>query len=146
MQLLRSLFVLTVASFCAASALPDISNLTYEDLQKRAVQCETSGGSPSTADAIRAAQHIRDIDVHADPGHTECCQNNQGGSLCTTMYCTGSACVGICSQGALQFPGCMLCNEAGNGLLDIANRCSSGGKSGGRADAPYNLHLILFHS
>ncbi|KAJ7494447.1 hypothetical protein B0H11DRAFT_2277185 [Mycena galericulata] len=139
MQFSRSFVALALVSLCAASAVPD--NSTVSALAKRSVYCQTSGGSPTTGDAIAAAQYIQ----HLDPA-TTCCQNNLGGSLCTTMWCVGTACVGICSNGAFSFPGCDTCLDAGNGLLDIANSCSSGGLSGGYADAPYDLRLILFHS
>ncbi|KAK7026543.1 hypothetical protein R3P38DRAFT_2483321, partial [Favolaschia claudopus] len=111
-------------------------------LTKRSVHCETSGGSPSTGDAQAASQFIQGL------GHANsCCQNNQGGSWCTTMYCTGSACVGICNNTpGVNFPGCDFCDDVGNGLLDLSNSCSSGGRSGGQVDLPFDLHAILFHS
>jgi hypothetical protein len=150
MQLSLSFFTLAaVASLCGATALPPVPSKYHHNatsvgiLSKRSVHCETSGGSPTTGDAVAAARHIQSLDPSE---HDGCCQNNQSGSFCTTMWCEGTACVGICSNGAFSFPGCDTCLDAGNGLLDIANSCSSGGRSGGWADAPFDLRLILFHS
>jgi hypothetical protein len=153
MQLSLSFFTLAaVASFCGATALPPVPSQYHRNptsvgtLSKRSVHCETSGGSPTTGDAVAAARYIQSLDPSADPGHNLCCQNNAGGSFCTMMWCEGTACVGICSNGAFSFPGCDYCLNAGNGLLDVANSCSSGGRSGGWADAPYELRLIVLHS
>ncbi|KAJ7495293.1 hypothetical protein FB451DRAFT_1387334 [Mycena latifolia] len=129
-----SFIALALVSLCVAGPFTDSS------LAKRSVHCETSGGSPTTGDAIAASQHIQSL------GSQPCCQTNSDGSLCTTMWCSGSACVGICSNDPSSIFSCDSCQDAGNGLLDIANSCSSGGLSGGWADAPSGLHLILFHS
>ncbi|KAJ7495266.1 hypothetical protein FB451DRAFT_1213723 [Mycena latifolia] len=138
MRFSTSFLTLAFVSLCAAVPF---GNSTESSLAKRSVHCETNGGSPITGDATAAAKHIQNLVTQ------ECCQGNAGGSLCTTMWCVGTACVGICSNGAFDsFNSCDTCLDASNGLLDIANSCSSGGLSGGWADAPNNLHLILFHS
>jgi hypothetical protein len=80
---------------------------------------------PTTGDAIAAGRYIQTPDVHEG-----CCQN-QSGSYCTTMMCEGTACVGICSADGPFALYCDTCLDAGNGLLDIANSCSSNGLSGG---------------
>ncbi|KAJ7137841.1 hypothetical protein C8R44DRAFT_868215 [Mycena epipterygia] len=59
---------------------------------------------PREAVAIAAAHYIQGLLVTGE--HNQCCQNNLGGSFCTTMYRTGTACVGICSTGAFSIPGC----------------------------------------
>ncbi|KAJ7065812.1 hypothetical protein C8F01DRAFT_1080701 [Mycena amicta] len=108
-------------------------------LDKRSVFCQTSGASPTTVDAIAASHYIQSL------GGQSCCQENVVGSSCTTMYTYGSAAVGVCSVA----PGtryCGLCQDAGNGLLDISNSCSSQGLSGGWANYGNALTLILFHS
>ncbi|KAJ7493897.1 hypothetical protein FB451DRAFT_1215653 [Mycena latifolia] len=133
MHISTSFLALALVSFVAALPADDT---TIASLAKRSVHCETSGASPTTADAIAAAQFIQGL------GTKQCCDLNGTGSECSTMHCIGTACVGICSA-----PGnCDNCLDAGNGLLDIANSCSSGGLSGGSADAPAGLQLILFHS
>ncbi|KAJ7495267.1 hypothetical protein FB451DRAFT_1387312 [Mycena latifolia] len=137
MQLSTSFVTLALVSLCAAVPF---GNSTASSLAKRSVHCETSGGSPTTGDSIAAAQHIQSLTGSL------CCQTNSRGSICTTMWCTGTACVGICSNTQASVGLCDSCIDAGNGLLDIANSCSSGGLSGGWADAPNDLHLILFHS
>ncbi|KAJ7493907.1 hypothetical protein FB451DRAFT_1215680 [Mycena latifolia] len=133
MHISTSFIALALVSFCAALPADDT---TIASLTKRSVHCETSGASPTTADSIAAAQFIQGL------GTQQCCDLNHVGSKCSTMHCTGTACVGICSN-----PGaCDSCLDAGNGLLDIANSCSSGGLSGGSTDAPNGLQFILFHS
>ncbi|KAJ7788174.1 hypothetical protein B0H14DRAFT_2628501 [Mycena olivaceomarginata] len=131
-QLFLSFFTLAaVASLCGATALPPVPAKYWKHnatspgtLSKRGVYCETSGGSPPRR------RHCRG-QIHPDPRprcHDGCCQNNQSGSYCTTMMCEGTACVGICSDGSFALY-CDTCLDAGNGLLDIADSCSSTGLS-----------------
>ncbi|KAJ7065799.1 hypothetical protein C8F01DRAFT_1249369 [Mycena amicta] len=108
-------------------------------LDKRSVFCQTSGASPTTVDAVAASQHIQSL------GNRSCCQNNVRGSSCTTMWTYGTAAVGVCSV-VPETTGCGLCQDAGNGLLDISNSCSSQGLSGGWANYGSSLTIILFHS
>jgi hypothetical protein len=54
-------------------------------LDKRAVSCETSGASPIVFDAETAARVI------ITRGNDNCCQDNKGGSLCTTLTSAGTA-------------------------------------------------------
>jgi hypothetical protein len=42
-------------------------------LSKRSVYCETSGGSPTTGDAIASGRYIQTLDPDV---HDGCCQNN----------------------------------------------------------------------
>ncbi|KAJ7213776.1 hypothetical protein C8J57DRAFT_1255938 [Mycena rebaudengoi] len=119
MQLSLSFLALALLSFSASAAPSANETEPTNDLVKRSVHCETSGGSPDTGDARAAAQWLQNIHQNS-PDTDNCCQNNAGG-----------------------FPGCMSCEEAGNGLLDIANSCSSFGRSGGWADAPFELRLII---
>ncbi|KAJ7255953.1 hypothetical protein C8J57DRAFT_1235867 [Mycena rebaudengoi] len=142
MQLSLSFLTLAFLSFSASAAPSANETEPTNDLVKRSVHCETSGGSPDTGDARAAAQWLQNIHQNS-PDTDNCCQNNAGGSLCTEMHREGTACVGICSNSIFSFPGCMSCVEAGNGLLDIANSCSSFGRSGGWADAPFELRLII---
>ncbi|KAJ7493975.1 hypothetical protein FB451DRAFT_1215786 [Mycena latifolia] len=94
MRLSTSFFALALISVCAAVPF---TNSTTGSLAKRSVHCETSGVSPSTADAVSAAQSIQSL------GNLGCWQQNEGGSFCTTMWCTGTACVGISLVAALVF-------------------------------------------
>ncbi|KAJ7290980.1 hypothetical protein C8J57DRAFT_1211513 [Mycena rebaudengoi] len=103
-------------------------------LAKRDVHCETSGGSPYTNDVVAAVNTFSNVAM--------CQQTNGGGSFCTTMGCSGSACVGICGP----LFGTALCQTARNGLLDTSNRCRSGDRSGGWCDGPDGLSFIMFHS
>ncbi|KAJ7221464.1 hypothetical protein GGX14DRAFT_558958 [Mycena pura] len=114
-------------------------------LVSRSVTCQTSGASPSTGDAQAAAEFIQGL-------NQDCCNFNNVGSHCTTMHNSGSAAVGICGDPKSGFLSdtCGPCSDAGNGLLDIADSCSSGGKSGGLCDFAQaispGITLILFHS
>ncbi|KAJ7256008.1 hypothetical protein C8J57DRAFT_1517726 [Mycena rebaudengoi] len=130
MQLSLSFLALALLSFSASAAPSANETEPTNDLVKRSVHCETSGGSPDTGDARAAAQWLQNIHQNS-PDTDNCCQNNAGGSLCTV---------------ANILPRCMSCEEAGNGLLDIANSCPSFGRSGGWADAPFALRLIMYHS
>ncbi|KAK7039388.1 hypothetical protein R3P38DRAFT_3467101 [Favolaschia claudopus] len=190
MQLSRSIASLfAVVSFAAATALPraaesDASILaalpkfvpeaglpevpaalvkqlfssanTGISLTKRSVHCETSGGSPSTGDAQAASRYIQSL----GHGHS-CCQNNQGGSWCTTMYCSGSACgefirfegdddanlqysiVGICNNSAgVSLPGCDFC------AMTLETDCSTSRTAALPAGALEDgrTHLTIFTS
>ncbi|KAJ7789487.1 hypothetical protein B0H14DRAFT_2944566 [Mycena olivaceomarginata] len=142
-QLFLSFFTLAaVASLCGATALPPVPAKYWKHnatspgtLSKRRCLLRDKRRQPTTGDAIAAGRYIQTLDP----------DNNQSGSYCTTMMCEGTACVGICSDGSFALY-CDTCLDAGNGLLDIADSCSSTGLSGGWADAPYGLRLILFHS
>ncbi|KAJ7066248.1 hypothetical protein C8F01DRAFT_1079884 [Mycena amicta] len=118
------------------SAIATAGNSTA--LEKRSVYYETCGPSPTTVDAIAASRYIQSL------GSAPCCQNNLYGSQCTTMWTSGTAAVGVCNTIDNDY-GCGLCSDAGNGLLDISNTCSSGGRCGGSADYG-RFKLILFHS
>ncbi|KAJ7247591.1 hypothetical protein C8J57DRAFT_1240913 [Mycena rebaudengoi] len=134
MQLPLSFVALSLISLCAAvpnpaapapapgptdASLPTVpehivaeylaSRNSTSSLTKRNVHCETSGGSPFTGDAYSA--------INSLPGGSTCEQFNGGGSFCTTMGCSGSACVAIC--GPLW--GNTNCQVAKNGLSDTAN-------------------------
>ncbi|KAJ7478332.1 hypothetical protein FB451DRAFT_1172665 [Mycena latifolia] len=133
MQLSTSIFALALASI--AAAVP-FNNSTASSLVKRSVHCETSGGAPQPPTPLRPPDTSR-----------ASTRTTMTGAVRTTRAAPcARRCVGICSDSIFSFPGCDTCLDAGNGLLDIANSCSSGGLSGGWADAPFNLRLILFHS
>ncbi|KAJ7290487.1 hypothetical protein C8J57DRAFT_1213108 [Mycena rebaudengoi] len=162
MQLSLSFVALAALSFCAASVVPQVTPVApaagpgptdaslppvpayivaeylasqnSTGLAKRSVHCETSGGSPFTNDVVNA--------INTFDGVLTCQQTNGGGSFCTTMGCSGSACVGICGP----FLGSTLCQEARNGLFDTLNQCQSGGRAGGWCDGPNSLRFIMFHS
>ncbi|KAJ7290418.1 hypothetical protein C8J57DRAFT_1493130 [Mycena rebaudengoi] len=158
MQLSISFVALSVLSLCAAVPNPAapapapgptdaswptvpehivaeyLASLNSTGLAKRNIHCETSGGSPATADAYGA--------INSFGGASTCQQTNGGGWFCTTMGCSGSACVAVC--GALWDSA--NCQVARNGLSDIANNCQSGGRVGGWCDGPGTLSFSLFHS
>ena len=67
---LITLAILATSAFAAA-------------LDKRAVSCDTNGGSPSTSDAEAAARNV-------SGRGGDCCQTNPGGD-CSTLAMVGSA-------------------------------------------------------
>ncbi|KAJ7290363.1 hypothetical protein C8J57DRAFT_1212987 [Mycena rebaudengoi] len=165
MQVSISFIALSVLSLCAARAVPRFtpagqapspgptdaswptvpeslvaayraSQNSTSGLTKRDVHCETSGGSPPAGD-VNAAIHTLDA-VAAN----SCQQSNGGGSFCTTMGCSGAACVGICGP----FLGSTICANARDGLNAILNTCNSGGLVGGFVDGSDGLSFNVFHS
>jgi hypothetical protein len=69
---LLSLAILATAAFGAA-------------LDKRALTCDTNGGSASSFDAEAAARDVM------NRGDADCCQNNNGGNSCTNLATAGTA-------------------------------------------------------
>ncbi|KAJ7290981.1 hypothetical protein C8J57DRAFT_1491500 [Mycena rebaudengoi] len=157
MQLSLSFVALSILSLCTAvpnpsapapgptdASLPPVPDYLVAEylaslnstsgLAKRNVHCETSGGSPYTDDVISAINTLNGVLL--------CEQQNGGGSFCTTMQCWGSACIGICGP----FAHSTNCQEARNGLSDVAWTCKSGDRSGGWCDGPNELSFMMFHS
>jgi len=121
-----ALAILAISAFAAPLNLPD----------KRDATCEVSDASPSTFDAQTAA---RVIIAHG----SDCCQDNRGGSLCTTMVTVGTAAVGLCGPHG----SCFKCTALGTQLLQAVDQCSSNSKSGGQFPIPFSGNrLIITHA
>ncbi|KAJ7047213.1 hypothetical protein C8F04DRAFT_1172946 [Mycena alexandri] len=116
-----------------------LASANSTSLAKRSVHCVAN--NVVTSDAVNVATYIQRLVV-------QCVQSNGGGSFCTQMACYNTACVDICGP----FDDADACNDAGNGLLDVANSCQYGnGVTGGWCDGPTNinygpLNFGIYHS
>ncbi|KAH8153486.1 uncharacterized protein LAJ45_02299 [Morchella importuna] len=130
---LTALFVLahTAVALVVPTAVTDTSIVdfnstleadgTLEERQFNAfVVCETTSGSPYTADVLRAANTLANKAAI-------CKQTNGSGSKCTQMTDHKSAAMGICGPVASQ----VHCKTAGKVGRAVAEQCNVNGLAGG---------------
>ncbi|KAI5782643.1 hypothetical protein EDC01DRAFT_751626 [Geopyxis carbonaria] len=87
--------------------------------------CETTRGSPLSADLLKAAQLLETA-----PGRRKCSQSNARGSHCTRLLTSGTAAIGICGEVGQS----RNCRAAAYWAGEMVKKCTWEGFAGGAVD------------
>ncbi|KAL7268327.1 hypothetical protein RUND412_009053 [Rhizina undulata] len=111
------------AAYAASSTADPQENTTQNG--PYIIECETMSHNPYVSDILQAVKTLSLM-----PHDAKCIQRNTHGNICTTVYKTGSAAVGICGP-AQNFH--ILCYKLGKIIQALVNKCQEGEKAGGQA-------------
>jgi hypothetical protein len=89
-------------------------------------KCETTGGSPSTADANLLYEQLERL----GKAKVFCC-HKRSGYHCSPLWWKGSAISDLCDFDKKNKNFCVKCGHAAAVVKDLIDKCSKDGKVGG---------------
>ncbi|KAI8631825.1 hypothetical protein F5Y19DRAFT_376967 [Xylariaceae sp. FL1651] len=126
----------TLATLFAALALA--SATPFVGIRQNGVTCQTSSGSPATADVTNTINELK--------GRGGNCANSNGeASDCTTVVTQDSGAIGVCGEKDDE-SSTLTCEQVADYATQVQTTCLKNGKAGGTFTVSASKRIIVFNS